>query len=690
MEVITDTKGVQKEEKIIDMSFPKLLYMKLEVLPNLTSFGTGNLIEFPSLKELHIEHCSNLKTFFCKSFYPETEGDPKEEAALENYLVDINPLFDEKVAFPSLEKMVLLHLDNLQLIWHNQKLHVESCCKLKVLRVEFCEKLLTIVPSNTQGCLTFHNLESLKVKNCSSLKSLFPVSIAIGLMQLKELWINSCELEKIVSEEVVNGAPTFLFPQLTDVHLENLCELKCFYPRLHAIEWPMLKSLGVYECKIKSYASEFPSFQAIDWEGQPASFSLEKTGFRNIEFVKHSEFPTIKENIWNDGLPVGLFRSLKWLVLDEVYDMSCAFPFHDLRNLETLEVRNYHSLEDLFDIKGKTIKNSKEEILGFNNLKSLKVHSCSSLRYIFTPAIILGLDQLQEIEVKNCALIEEIITKDEGKEGAIDKIFIPHLNSIVLELLPDLTNFYSGTNYLECPSLKSITIANCPKMETFVFSDLKTDHFDHNAPLFNEKVAFPSLEKMVLLHLDNLQLIWHNHKLHVESFCKLKVVRIEFCEKLLTIVPSSTQGRLTFHNLESLKVNNCWSLKSLFPVSIAIGLLQLKELSINSCGLGKIVSEEEVNGPPTFLFPQLTNIHLENLRELKCFYPQLHTIEWPMLRSLDVYKCRKIKVYAAEFPGFPAKDEERLLTLFFVRKGHTKFGSGWYRCLCLQIAIPPH
>ncbi|XP_031254554.1 uncharacterized protein LOC116112566 [Pistacia vera] len=132
MEVIIDSKGEEGEERIIDMSFPKLFYLKLEVLPKLVTFGIGNSIEFPSLNELHIDGCSNLKTFFCKSFSPGTvREEPKEELNWENYFIDINPLFDEKVAFPSLEVMVLLHLDNLQLIWNNQQLHVESFCKLK-------------------------------------------------------------------------------------------------------------------------------------------------------------------------------------------------------------------------------------------------------------------------------------------------------------------------------------------------------------------------------------------------------------------------------------------------------------------------------------------------------------------------------------------------------------------------------
>ncbi|KAJ0098535.1 hypothetical protein Patl1_22016 [Pistacia atlantica] len=255
-------------------------------------------------------------------------------------------------------------------------------------------------------------------------------------------------------------------------------------------------------------------------------------------------------------------------------------------------------------------------------------------------------------------MIEEIITKDEEKMAAIDKIIIPHLKSIVLELLPNLTNFYSGTKDLECPSLKSITIANCSKMETFVFTDLKeNDHSDYGSPLFSEKVAFPSLEVMVLLHLDSLQLIWHPQQLHVESFCKLKEVRVEFCEKLKTIVPSNSHGLLTFHNLKKLTVENCWSMKSLFPVTVATGLMQLNHLNLVSCGLEKIVSEEEVNGAPRFLFPQLTYIHLENLPELKCFYPGLHTTEWPTLNTLALYGCKKIKIYASEFACFEKEDD---------------------------------
>ncbi|KAJ0085893.1 hypothetical protein Patl1_07049 [Pistacia atlantica] len=216
-------------------------------------------------------------------------------------------------------------------------------------------------------------------------------------------------------------------------------------------------------------------------------------------------------------------------------------------------------MEGQLNADGHTLKKTHQEVLDFNNLKSFKVHNCCSLRQIFTSSIILGLAQLKEIEVKNCALIEEIISKEEEKEANIEKIRVPQLNSIIFESLPNLISFYLGMNTLECPALKAITVAKCPQIQTFVFTDTK-HRFDHIVPLLSEK------------------LIWDN-QLHGDSFSKLKEVRVEFCKKLMTIVASnSTQGLLTFYDLETLTVNNCWNMKSLFPVSIAIGLLQLKEL----------------------------------------------------------------------------------------------------------------
>ncbi|XP_044486364.1 probable disease resistance protein At4g27220 [Mangifera indica] len=496
MEVIIDLEGVQKEEKIVDMSFPKLLYMKLKVLPKLTSFGAGNLIEFPFLKELHIEHCHNLKTFFCKSFYPETEGKAKEEVNSENDFINVNPLFDEKVAFPSLEKMVLLHLDNLELIWQKQKLHVDSFCKLKVVRVESCEKLLTIVPSDTQGHLTFHNLEILEVNNCWSMKSLFPVSTATCLMQLKELLIYSCGLEKIVSEEEVNGAPIFLFPQLTFIHLLNLEELKCFYPRLHAVEWPMLRILGVHNCRnINLYASEFPSFQAIDGERQPALFLLEKV-IPNLELLGldvhdfkltflHSEivesFGKLR-GLWlsyfDDEFVASLIDFLKKLNCLELLNfVNCSvkelFPYEQghiwkqdflgntfLPNLQILQVFRCHCLTILMS-----------SAMPFKNLKTLEVDSCDGLAKVLTSEATKTLVNLTTVRIRECKLLIEVIAHKGDKE---EEIVFGQLKVLELHCLSSLAFFCSANYSFKFPCLEQVIVSQCPKLNVFSQGVLST------------------------------------------------------------------------------------------------------------------------------------------------------------------------------------------------------------------------
>ena len=44
----------------------------------------------------------------------------------------------------------------------------------------------------------------------------------------------------------------------------------------------------------------------------------------------------------------------------------------------------------------------------------------------------------------------------------------------------------------------------------------------------------------------------------------------------------------------------------------------------------------------TFVFPHLTCLKLEDLKELRCFYPGIYTIEWPVLKELNLIGCDKI------------------------------------------------
>lgn len=85
--IIDDTTKLGRDEE--QMVFPKLEHLKLSDLPALTRFSIGINSQFPSLRELWIYKCLNLKSFISMS------------SAEEDHILHttIKPLFDEKVFF---------------------------------------------------------------------------------------------------------------------------------------------------------------------------------------------------------------------------------------------------------------------------------------------------------------------------------------------------------------------------------------------------------------------------------------------------------------------------------------------------------------------------------------------------------------------------------------------------------------
>ncbi|KAJ0098758.1 hypothetical protein Patl1_21961 [Pistacia atlantica] len=274
--------------------------------------------------------------------------------------------------------------------------------------------------------------------------------------------------------------------------------------------------------------------------------------------------------------------------------MSSAIPSNVLcgfKNLEMLDVRSCESLEQVFDLE-----ENHQEIMGLKKLKSLKIDSCNNLRYIFTPSMLLGLVQLQKIEVKNCALIEEIIKKEAQKDSVSDKIVIPQLNSVVLESLPNLARFYSGSDILECPPLETIIIKDCQNIHMKEFSV-------HLASLFTVKVVLPSLEA---------------------SSC--------------------------FQNLTILVIDGFDHLKYLLPSSMVKSVFRLKELEISNCKFMERVIDEDEERSITMLFPKLYQLKLRDLPKLTTFCNSTAKfVEMSSLFRLWIDGCPAMQTFISSF-----------------------------------------
>ncbi|KAL3750222.1 hypothetical protein ACJRO7_011243 [Eucalyptus globulus] len=723
MEEIIDVQEEELEEAATSdtLEFPLLTSLSLEELRNLKTFSYGKYyIHCPSLTRLTISRCPKMITF--TSFKGRERSiaaniDSQQAFGNINSASSLPGFFNEMVLFPSLEKLKLSSMCQLKRIWHNQ-LHGQSFYKLASLTVELCENLSHVFPSYSMDRL--QSLNKIKVVGCPSLEALFePVCVSYEKRK-KPLEISALKKMKLLNLprliEILNSdcKVTLAFPNMMEVNVRHCHSLSHLFSSAMAITLQELVVLDVSCCNnlrgiiameegrgktIETF--KFPHLTKLKLDDLKSliCFSLESCagdGLRPL-FDEKLAFPKLEElhvegvqqkEIWNDKIHVESFCPLKVLKVKQCRNLMNVIPSFMWKRL-------LHSME------------------------SLTVEKCQCLRNLFTMSMAKSLGQLQYLGLGGCGEIEYIVAKEEEKpEEATNKIIIPQLVTLYLHNMPNLKSFYQGKHISEWPSLKEFTIEDCKAVKV-ILGDVSGRKLEDSIPthqplLLVEKVDFPALESMKILHMDNMEKIWLDD-LDSNAFGKLKTLVVEHCEKLLSIFSSYnmltrfqnlekitvtdcgslevafqvqefefseacstnsfqlgeivltqlpkmkhvwnglSQGGLTFGRLQRMEVVNCESLKSLFPSLVAKNMTQFKELLVMDCGVEEIIVEKDGVGMSAsdLFFPQLTDLRLLELPKLGSFYRNSHTSAWPLLKQLRVRHCGKMRsfLFACEFQG---------------------------------------
>ncbi|TYI08386.1 hypothetical protein ES332_A10G294800v1 [Gossypium tomentosum] len=386
-----------------------------------------------------------------------------------------------------------------------------------------------------------------------------------------------------------------------------------------------------------------------------------------------------------------LLQLISFCSQDERYSMSSeSLPLFNKQFVS----RHLESLQ-LCSINTKRIWHN-QTYPQLSNLTSLFINECGNLEHLLSPSLTNSLVQLQRFQILDCESLREIIFTEKIEEEKIDVICFPRLNYLRIEGLRNLIFFCSRNYNIEFPLLKELEIEGCPKLKEFI---RQTSTKSSIQALFSEKVAVPSLERMTISYLSYVKMIFDN-ELAPGSFCKLEEISVAFCDELLTIFSSKClirvfnclqmlqvwrceslehvfevrglntnkihaadsqpspklkidlQGQeiLTFQNLRQVVLEDCWSLKNLFPVSIAKHLPQLEHLRISRCAVEEIVlgGEGVEEQPVRFKFPKVSSLEVTDLEKLKCFYKGQHTIVWPMLKKMKTDSSTLRKIVAPE------------------------------------------
>ncbi|KAF2294492.1 hypothetical protein GH714_011927 [Hevea brasiliensis] len=529
---------------------------------------------------------------------------------------------------------------------------------LKQLRVlSFANSYIVELPRQIEE-LT--RLKLLDVSDCSKLK-MIPASALSKLSQLEALYMSN-SFDQWEADGIRNQGNASL------AELEYLSHL-------------MTLEIQILDAKIlpkRLFSNGLQSYRILigygwDWNGNYETSRMLKL---KLKTSIHSEY----------GVKV-LLRETEDLYLDEVrgaenvlYDIDGdGFP-----QLKHLHVQNNTVIQHI-------INSTKCAACdAFPILESLILKSLMNLEKICHGQLAAGsFNKLGILKMKK-----------DSKEEVVE---FNQLRSLTLGILPHLRSFRSKMKKAP-PGIESrhkqILTADEPAFEEF----LSEGEHGAQSSLFNRMVAFSNLENLNLWEMNDIKSLWQS-QLAADSFCKLKSLEIYRCSKLMTVFPSNVlerfqrleelnvrncnslqeiyqlegsnvieafelrklsiqslpslkhvwrkdpQGVFTFQNLKSVEVSNCDVLKNLFPASIAESLLQLENLTIIKCGVEEIVAKpEDVESAPyyCFKFPQLTSLKLIELSELRSFYPGTHISEWQKLKCLEVRNCRKVRKFGLE------------------------------------------
>ncbi|KAL2336508.1 hypothetical protein Fmac_010954 [Flemingia macrophylla] len=660
------------------------------------------------------------------------EGDGEAKWQWEGDLnATILKVFNDKVSFRYSEDLSLFRYPELiEQLWQPCKLQ-NYFGNLKRLEACFCRRLVHVIPSHLLAC--FENLEELRVLGCRKTEVIFNITDeirekkkALGIIPLKRLILEG--LPKL--EHVWKKDPEGIIDlQVLRVMIVRQCDsLRSLFPALVAKKdlTLRLEMLEVRVCselveifskggeelssvidaeeiaKAEILVIEIRSLKKVSLDIRDMQVTWDRDSAEQLQFesVKEIEelldnsgplnriliflqmFPNIQKfafvccnfkEMFHAERPNADYRillQLKGLKLRGMYSLesiglehSWLQPFSE--NLQTLQVIRCGRLSKLV---------ASACTVYFSNLTYLTVSACDSLVSLFTSSTAKSLGRLKRLKVKTCKSLEEIVTA-ENESDEIKEIIFVQLQILYLKQLLQLRSEHNRIdNSIQCFTEKNGTPQQCS-------SDLNTAV----QLIFQEKI-FQSTRNVSRLDLsDNrpLQQIWLKPLVSIPNTCfnelvslivdeceflsdavlpfnllpfftKLKTLQVTLCGNVKTIfdVQCITQDRgptpisfllenLTLWalpklenvwnedpdgvlsmQLQQVEVNDCECLSSVFPASMAKELVKLEKLVVKECKeLIRIVGEDngDRNVEVRVAWPSLTSLELCRLPNLKYF-----------------------------------------------------------------------
>ena len=631
-----------------DSLFSSLTTVKLENMHNLKRICGQHLL-FPGLKEAHVENCpalemlpfelnsaTCLETLVLKECSKMVEIIPLQESEVPNVHRQIDSIFSS---------LTTISLENMQNLKHicGQPLLFPSLKEMSVLNCPKLEKLPFELTSAT--CL-----ETLFLKECTKMVEILPVEAS----QMTD----------------VHRQRESIFSSLTTIFLDNMQNLKsiCGQPLL----FRSLKKIAVVNCpKLEKLPFELTSATCLEiliLKECPKMVEIlapQASVVTNVHTQKHSIFCSlidiILENMQNLKSICG--QPLLFLTMKRVDVINCPeleklpFELTSATCLETLFIKECTKMIEIFAIEAAEVPNAHAQkysifsslttitLVNMHNFKSIcgqpllfpglrevHVENCPALEML--PFELNSATCLETLVLKECSKMVEILAVEESEVTNVqrqkDSIF-SSLTTITLENMQNLKHICGQP--LLFPSLKEMSVLNCPKLEKLPF--------ELTSATCLETLFLKECTKIVeILPIEASQMTDVQGQKD-SIFYSLTNIALENMQNLKSICGQP----LLFPSLKKMLVVNCPELEKL-PFELTSATC-LEILILNECSkMVEILPVEasqmtDVHTQRESIFSNLTTICLENMHNLKsiCGQPLL----FPSLKKIVVVNCPELE-----------------------------------------------
>ncbi|XP_052624216.1 disease resistance protein L6 isoform X3 [Lactuca sativa] len=587
-------------------------------------------------KPFHVNHLQRLDVRDCK---------------------DVEVVFEIESSGNNTDFTTTLHKYNHQppplLLPHLKELHLEDMERMSDVWKFNWKKL--VIPQNQSQSYSFHNLTTIYMEKCHSIKYLFSPVMGKLLPNLKCVWIYDCDgIEEVVSnrdindenEEIISSTHTNTFssfPLLEQLYLEDL---------------PSLKSIdGGTRITTTSIHDQFKCCQVGVASWFLCQYS-KKIDIRNCPALSRV-FPS---NV------VGQLNKLEVLRIEECKSMVEIFESKEINKDGVDSTTNVGDGSDDTCTAITLPRSANMTLLQLPNLTILKIYDCEVLEYIFTSSTLESLKQIKELTVAECKAMQVIVKEDtEHTEKSKSIIVFPCLKSLTLTNLPDLKGFFLGKNEFRWKALEKVKIYGCPQMMNFTSGHSMTPKLNYihaelgkhsldqyglnfhltNATHEDEQTQHPMCSTPDMIKL--LQFPW--------SFSNLVEVDAQWIDKLLDsriIFPCNEL--LNLKNLEKLSITNVYKsvIEEVFEEAegtnedVDIGTQsvvvfeKLKEVTLGR--LNNLKHMWKSNRWIVLNFPNLTKVSIVSCKLLGHVFSSCMVGSLLQLQELQISKCESMDV----------------------------------------------